>query len=250
MATRNDDFELGRWTDARLAELDRQDPSQPETTRAFARFQIAKSRDTHHGTRWAAAAVLVAATSVGVMAFPPAHALAARCVAACVDQSSKLSTFLWGRPAAPGRAATPLVAPALLVAPDFSLSDRSGHAVSLSAYRGRVVLLNFWATWCSPCKREVPWLVDFQRKYKDRGFTVLGLSLDDDGWTTLGPYMDDEAITYPVALATDDVVALYGGVGVVPMTFLVDRDGRISAKHLGLIDKDGVETEIQKALEK
>ena len=250
MATRNDDLELGRWTAARLAELDRQDPWQPETTRAFARFQLAKRRDTHRAARWAAAAVLVAATSVGVLAFPPAHALAARCVAACVDQSGKLSTFLWGRPAAPGRAATPVVASALLVAPDFSLSDRSGHPVSLSAYRGQVVLLNFWATWCSPCKREVPWLIDFQRKYKDRGFTVLGLSIDDDGWTSVARYMDDEAMTYPVVLATDDVTALYGGMGAVPMTFLVDRDGHISAMHLGLIDKDGVETEILKALEK
>ena len=237
MATHNDDVELGRWTDAQLARLDREDRWEPDATRALTRLQQAARRSAHRGRRFALAGALVAAMSAGVLAFPPAHALAERCIAACVDQSSKLSAYLRGRPAR-------------LAAPDFSLTDRSGHLVSLSAYRGQVVLINFWATWCSPCKREIPWLVEFQTKYKDHGFTVLGLSVDEDGWTAVAPYLDAAAINYPVAIATDEVTTGYGGITAVPMSFVIDRNGRVAATHLGLLNSDDVEAEIVSALGK
>jgi len=252
MATRNDDLDLGRWTDAKLAQLEERESRQVDAARAFARFRQRSQRHTHRTTRWAVAATLVAMTGAGVMAFPPAHALAERCIAACVDQSHRLGTWLWDdRPSASSDHAGAMLPKATRsAAPDFSLVDRSGHSVSISAHRGEVVLLNFWATWCSPCKREVPWLVEFQSKYKDRGFTVLGLSLDTDGWTSVAQYIDDARINYPVALATDEVTALYGGVGAVPMTLVIDREGRVAALHLGLLNKDEIEAEIVKVLEK
>src|SRR5947208_1985561 len=74
-------------------------------------------------------------------------------------------------------------------APDFTLKDATGTAVKLSDYRGKVVLLNFWATWCGPCKIEIPWFIDFQQQYKDRDFAVLGISMDDDGWQSVKPYV-------------------------------------------------------------
>ena len=135
-------------------------------------------------------------------------------------------------------------------AEDFSLDTPGSGKVRLLDYRGQVVLINFWATWCSPCKREIPWLVEFQTKYKDRGFTVLGLSVDEDGWTSVASYLDAAAINYPVAIATDEVTAGYGGITAVPMSFVIDRNGRVAATHLGLLNRDDVEAEIVSALGK
>jgi cytochrome c biogenesis protein CcmG/thiol:disulfide interchange protein DsbE len=249
MATHNDHLEVGAWTDARLAQLDHQDSWQPDTARAFARFQHDAKRRAHRGGQFALAGALVALTGGGLLAYPPAHQFAERCLAACVGQSNKLSAYLWGRTeATPGLPGRLIAEPSRLMAPGFSLPDRSGRAISLADHRGRVVLLNFWATWCSPCKREVPWLIDFQKAYASRGFTVLGLSLDEDGWTSVASYMDTEAINYPVAIATEEVVNHYGGVGAVPMTFLIDREGRVAASHVGLLNRDDVEAEIRGAL--
>jgi cytochrome c biogenesis protein CcmG/thiol:disulfide interchange protein DsbE len=237
MATHNDDLDRGRWTEARLAQLDRLRAWQPDVARALMQFREKSQRGAHRSRTFAIAVALVAVMSAGVLAFPPAHAFAERCIAACVDQSARLGAYLRGRPAA-----------ARVTAPDFSLADRSDHTVSLSAYRGQVVLINFWATWCSPCKREIPWLVEFQTKYRDRGFTVLGLSVDEDGWKSVAPYLDASTINYPVAIASDDVTASFGGITAVPMTFVIDRTGRVAATHLGLLNRDDVEAEIQSAL--
>ncbi len=237
MATHNDDLELGRWTETQLAQLDRHDGWKPDANQALTRWQQASRPGAHRGRKIALAGALVAVMSAGVLAFPPAHTFAERCIAACVDQTNKLGAYLRGRPAR-------------LAAADFSLTDRSGHVVSLSAYRGQVVLINFWATWCSPCKREMPWLIEFQTKYKDRGFTVLGLSVDEDGWTSVAPYLDAAAINYPVAIATDEVTAGYGGITAVPMSFVIDRNGRVASTHLGLLNRDDVEAEIVSALGK
>src|SRR5262245_4890310 len=247
MATDHDD--LSRWTDAQLSELDRQNHWQPDTNRAFAQFQHASRRDRHRGRQWALSGTLVAATSAGVMAFPPTHQFAQRCFTVCVDQSSKLCAYLLGRgPGASGEADAVLEESARVPAPNFSLPDRSGRMISIADYRGQVVLLNFWATWCSPCKREMPWLIEFQNQYRDRGFTVLGVSLDEDGWTSVARYLDETAINYPVLLATEDIVKRYGGVGAVPMTFVIDREGRIAATHVGLLNRDDLEREILKLL--
>lgn len=130
-------------------------------------------------------------------------------------------------------------------APQFALKGSDGAPVSLENYRGKVVLLNFWATWCGPCKVEIPWFVEFQRKYKDQGFTVLGLSLDEDGWDVVKPYAERRQINYPTALATEELRLLYGGVDNLPTTFVIDKEGRIAATHIGLVSK----ATYQKAIE-
>ena len=81
--------------------------------------------------------------------------------------------------------------------PDFALKDSTGQTVQLSDYHGKVVLLNFWATWCAPCKIEIPWFMEFQREYKDRNFAVLGVSMDEDGWDAVRPYMANHSIQLP-----------------------------------------------------
>jgi peroxiredoxin len=134
-------------------------------------------------------------------------------------------------------------------APDFALKDVNGVTVRLSDYRGKVVLLDFWATWCGPCQVEIPWFVDLERRNKDKGFAVLGVSMDDEGWQVVKPFLSDLGVNYRVVIGDGETAQLYGGVDALPTTFLIDRDGRIAAVHVGLADRrdfeDGVEQLLQ-----
>ena len=134
-------------------------------------------------------------------------------------------------------------------APDFILKDVTGSNVKLSDFRGKVVLLNFWATWCGPCKIEIPWFIDFQQQFKDRDFVILGVSMDDDGWKSVKPYVEQKKINYRVMIGTEELSTLYGGVDALPTTFLIDRNGRVASRHDGLISKSDYESEIQSLLE-
>lgn len=129
-------------------------------------------------------------------------------------------------------------------APDFMLTDAKGASIKLSDYKGRVVLLNFWATWCGPCKIEIPWFVEFQNKYRDRGLAVLGVSVDENGWETVRPFMAAHNMNYRVAIATGQVARLYGGIASLPTTFIIDQEGKIAAVHIGLVSKTNYVTEI------
>jgi len=136
------------------------------------------------------------------------------------------------------------------VAPDFALKDANGNTVRLSEYKGKVVLLDFWATWCGPCKVEIPWFIQFEQKYKDKGFAVLGVSMDEDGWSAVKPFIEEHKMNYRVALGNDQVSELYGGLDSLPTTLLVDRSGRIAKIHIGLeTGRDGFENEITNLLE-
>jgi peroxiredoxin len=119
-------------------------------------------------------------------------------------------------------------------APNFTLRDANGDKVQLSDYKGKVVLLDFWATWCGPCKVEIPWFMEFEQQYKNKGFAVLGVSMDDDGWTVVKPYIAKLKVNYRIALGNDKVGELYGGVDSLPTTFLIDRQGRIASTHVGI----------------
>jgi len=135
-------------------------------------------------------------------------------------------------------------------APDFNLPDASGRTVRLSDYKGRTVLLNFWATWCGPCQLEIPWFIEFEQKYRDRGFAVLGVSMDEDGWRPVKPYITKMGMNYRVLLGNETTAKLYGGVDSLPTTLLIDRDGRIAATHTGLVGKSTYEGEILELLRK
>ena len=134
-------------------------------------------------------------------------------------------------------------------APDFALKDVNGQTVRLSDYRGKVVLLDFWATWCGPCQIEIPWFVDLERRNKDKGFAVLGVSMDDDGWESVKPFLSQLGVNYRVVIGDGETAQLYGGVDALPTTFLIDRGGKIAAVHVGLTDRrdfeDGVEQLLQ-----
>ena len=132
--------------------------------------------------------------------------------------------------------------------PDFNLKDANGHAVRLSDYRGRVVLLNFWATWCGPCQIEIPWLVEFENKYRAEGFTVLGVSMDEDGWKAVKPFIAAKKVNYPVVLGDEEVNQLYGGIESLPTTLLIGRDGKAQFFHSGLIGRGEYQKEILQLL--
>jgi len=134
-------------------------------------------------------------------------------------------------------------------APDFALKDVNGQTVRLSDYRGKVVLLDFWATWCGPCQIEIPWFMDLERRNKDKGFAVLGVSMDDEGWEVVKPFLAQLGVNYRVVIGNDETSQLYGGVDALPTTFLIDRAGKIAAVHVGLVNRrdfeDGVEQLLQ-----
>ena len=141
-----------------------------------------------------------------------------------------------------GNAAGPKTAPAL------ELPDEQGKKVKLADYKGKVVLLDFWATWCGPCKIEIPWFIEFQRKYKDQGFTVLGVAMDEEGFQVVRPFAEQYKMNYPLLLGNEEAASAFGGVDVLPTTFLIDRTGRIVATHQGLVSKDEIEDGIRKLL--
>lgn len=133
-------------------------------------------------------------------------------------------------------------------APDFTLKDAEGQNVKLSDYRGKVVLLNFWATWCGPCQLEIPWFIDFQKEYKSQGLEVIGVSMDDDGWAAIKPFVASHKVNYRILLGNDSVTQLYGGIDSLPTTFLIDRSGRVAKVHVGLAGKNEYLDEIKSLL--
>jgi peroxiredoxin len=133
-------------------------------------------------------------------------------------------------------------------APDFTLKNSRGERIRLADYKGKVVLLNFWATWCAPCRTEIPWFVDFEKEFQARGFTVLGVSMDEDGWKAINPYVAEHKINYPVVLGNEEVNELYGGIEALPTTLLIGRDGNVAFIHNGLISREEYGKEIRELL--
>lgn len=163
-----------------------------------------------------------------------------------------ISVFAFGT-SVPSRAATEDDVYALTpqasrpLASTFTLTDTSGHDVSLSHYRGRVVLLDFWATWCTGCKVEIPWYVEFQRRYQANGLTSIGAAMDEEGWSVVKPYLADHPIAYPLVVGTS--IADAYRVMNMPMTLLIDRHGRVALSHVGIVDKAKWEAGIRQLLD-
>jgi thiol-disulfide isomerase/thioredoxin len=140
-------------------------------------------------------------------------------------------------------------------APNFTLVDLQGKKVSLDQYRGKAVVIDFWATWCGPCKVEIPWFEQFQTQYAPQGLTVLGVStdpLDDPDPSKTGPkvaaFVQQNHMNYPVLLVNEQITRAYGGLDVIPMSFFIDRTGKVVASTMGLAPRDEIEADIQKAL--
>lgn len=167
-----------------------------------------------------------------------------------------VTLMLWvGRQAARNRAASgqPLTGRSLkgALAPDFELKSLDGKTVRLSDYRGKAVLLNFWATWCAPCKIEMPWFVDLQKQYGEQGLQVIGVAMDDDAEkdsTKIAAFVKEMNLNYVVLLGNDKVGDAFGGVDGLPTTFYIGRDGRVLSAVSGLVSHSEIEDNIKKAL--
>ena len=133
------------------------------------------------------------------------------------------------------------------MAPPFSLTDLNGRKLELSDHKGKVVLLDFWATWCGPCRIEIPGFVKLQERYRDQGLVVIGVSLDDSP-EPVREFYREFRMNYAVAMGDERVPELYGGIIGLPTTFLIGRDGRIHSRHIGATDVSVFEEEIKELL--
>jgi peroxiredoxin len=133
-------------------------------------------------------------------------------------------------------------------APDFTLETPDGRNVSLSNYRGQAVMLNFWATWCGPCKIEMPWFVELQKEYGPQGLQILGVAMDDSSKEDIQKFAKDMGVNYTILIGREAVGQAYGGVDVLPTTFFIDRDGKIVTREFGLQSRSLFVDNIKKAL--
>jgi thiol-disulfide isomerase/thioredoxin len=220
-----------RWVNERLTALEPATDWQPDVAAGLSAVHARQAAVTGRRRRAAVTAVFGAAVFV---ALPGTLAFGARCVEACVNLGTDVTQFF--------RADEPLAtAPKAIsaeiggIAPEFIGTDGQGARLSLHSHRGRVVVLNFWATWCAPCRQEIPVLSALQARFGADGVDVIGVSLDEDGWAAITPFLSSARVSYPIALGNDDVAAAFGGVDALPATFVIDRDGVIHAKHVGAI---------------
>jgi thiol-disulfide isomerase/thioredoxin len=231
-----------QWVEDRLAKLNPEEDWQPKAATALARFKGREQRTFIE--RWPRILSVAALVAICVLTFPQPRAFAQRIIAPCVEACENLvmspgdfriERMIWAFHSWLG-----------LTVPDFALTDASGVNFHLSDYAGKVVLLNFWATWCVPCKEEIPWFVEFERAYGDKGLAVIGVSVDEGGWKAVRPFVEAQKINYRVAVGDNDVAQRFGDS--VPFTMLISRDGRPLVKHSGITSKMQYEREIVRAL--
>jgi thiol-disulfide isomerase/thioredoxin len=138
--------------------------------------------------------------------------------------------------------------------PEVTFTDLDGKSVSLASLKGKAVLVNFWATWCEPCRIEIPWMIEFQQKYASRGFTILGVAMDDEGKSVVAPFVQKErfdvdgkqmAMNYPIVLGNDDIAQKFGGLIGFPTSVLISKDGKIAKRFIGLVNHDTIVKDIE-----
>jgi thiol-disulfide isomerase/thioredoxin len=145
----------------------------------------------------------------------------------------------------------------LPTAPDATFKDLDGKDVTLSSLKGKVVVLNFWATWCEPCQVEIPWMIEMQQKNAEKGFTILGAAMDDEGKSVVEPYVQKTEfdvdgqkmkMNYPILLGNDDLASKFGGLIGLPTTVVITRDGKIAKRFIGLANRDQLEKQVHALL--
>lgn len=140
---------------------------------------------------------------------------------------------------------SPVVTLASALSPAWELKDVNGKMVKSSDFSGKVVMLDFWATWCGPCRMEIPGFIELQKQYADKGLVVIGVSLDQDGASAVKPFIEKLGINYPIVLGDEVIVSAFGGIEGIPTTFIIDRAGNIVRKHVGYAPKAEFEADIK-----
>ncbi len=133
-------------------------------------------------------------------------------------------------------------------APNFKATAADGSTVELQKLKGKVVVVNYWATWCPPCRQEIPGFIDVYKQYKSKGLEIVGVSLDQNGWEVVKPYIAKAGINYPVVLPDEILKSEYGSIDAIPTTFFVDKNGNIVDSHVGYMDKASFEKKIKSML--
>ena len=236
MGSNKRNLTAAQWVEHSAALLSPPEDWRPDADAARSRFEARQRHYARSRRYWVAGTAAASVVCAALFLNPAASAVAQQCWQCTIGRMDF--------------AAQPRIAAAGLrnPAPDFTLRDAKGAPVSLSGYRGKVVLLDFWATWCGGCKVEIPWFMEFEDRYKDRGLAVLGVALDAEGWKLVKPFVAARKINYTV-LVGDDALANRYHVDAMPMTLLIDRTGRIALAHAGMVDKTGFEGEIRKLLD-
>jgi len=237
---KHNELRISNWVNERLATLGPGSEWQPNAVWGLARLHERRGAGNNRRRGWMWAAVAITAVGLCLAVLPEPRVLAYRCL--------DCSVALWQSLSAPSPVHANVKAEKdRKVAPDFAVDDASDNPVKLSDFRGKVVLLNFWATWCGGCQVEIPWFIEFQNKYKDNGFAVIGVSLDADGWKSVKPYVKEKAVNYPIVIGSQEVAQLYR-VTAMPVTLLIDRDGRIASSHFGVVSKSDYKAEVEMLL--
>ena len=238
---KNNSTQLSSWVDERMSALNRGNEWQPNAAAALPRLKELLGRGICINKRWTWAAAAALATCLCFLALPAPRVLAHRCL--------ECTVAVWQSFSASGPVPADLKPENdRKLAPDFTLQDVNGREVKLSSLKGKVVLVNFWATWCEGCQVEIPWLMEFQKKYQGRGFVVIGVSMDSDGWKSVKPWLKERKVNYPVVIGSDDLGKQYGLEGM-PLTALIDRDGKIADVHPGLVNKNATEQQLRALLQ-
>ena len=141
-----------------------------------------------------------------------------------------------------------------LAEPQVTFTDLDGKSVPLASLKGKAVLVNFWATWCEPCRVEIPWMIEFQQKYAARGFTVLGVAMDDEGKSVVAPFVQKQkfdvrgqqlTMNYPIVLGNDDIAQKFGGLFGYPTSVLISKDGKIVKRFIGVPTEEAITKDIE-----
>ena len=133
-------------------------------------------------------------------------------------------------------------------APNFSLTTKDGKTIELAKLKGKAVLVNFWATWCGPCRAEIPDFIEVYKMYKSKGLEIVGISLDEKGWYVVKPFVESNKMNYPVVLGTQEVVQAYGGIDGIPTTFFVNKNGKIVDQQVGMLTRKQLEEKLKSIL--
>jgi peroxiredoxin len=242
MANNNHPY-LEGWVQQRLAALQQDSSWQPDTARAFAQMcQRLSAKSKWKPIVGSAVALALASLVIFLLASPHPRVFAQRCVDCSLALWESLNRG--GSSVATGQIAAEHDRKRAI---DFTLNDAAGRPVRLSSFGGRVVLLNFWATWCHGCKTEMPWFVDLQSEFRDRGLNAIGIAMDEDGWKSVTPYLAGHRVNYTILMGSEQVGTRYG-VQAMPLTLLIDRRGKIAVTHVGLVTKSQYESEIKRLL--
>lgn len=240
MATDNDK-QPRTWVDERLALLEPEGSWKPDVLAGLVRFNEERGVGKGVNRGWYMVIATTAVVSIFLVFLPRPQVLAHRCVECSIAVWQTFASTRSTLPdLLPGNARKP--------APDFELEDANGKSIKLSSFQGKVVLVNFWATWCEGCQVEIPWFIQFEKDYSDRGLAVVGVSMDDDGWKSVKPWIKQKNVNYEIVIGNDSLAKQYGLEGM-PLTVLVDRAGKIADVHPGIVDQAETERKIRKLFE-